>query len=188
MSLRYRILAAGVSLALAFALAPGVALGQQASARIVVIDGDRVTTETAIGRQVREQLQASAERWQQQVADIQSELQALRQRLDSQRLTLGPDALAELGSQVEEAQVRLQRTQDDARRALDREQAAGVEQVNAVLVPALEAMAAERGYDLVLDSRMTQTGGMLYFSQAIDITDEFIERVNAATPEPESGS
>jgi len=188
MSLRFRILAIGATLALALSVVPGTTLAQEAGLRIVVIDGDRVTTETAVGRRVREQLQASADRWEQRVSEIQSELQTLRQRLDSQRLTLGQDALAQLSSQVEEAQVRLERTQDDARRALQREQADGIEQVNAVLVPALEELAAERGYDLVLDSRMTQTGGMLYYSQAIDITDEFIERVNAATPEPGGGS
>lgn len=178
---RYKLASLG-TLLLALTLLPATAHAQS-TPRIVVIDGDRVTTETAIGQQVRNRLQASAQQWQDRITTLQTEFQTQQQEAQAQQLTLSADALAQLQARLEEKQVELQRAQDDARRALDRLQAEGIEEVNQVLVPALETMAAENGYDLVLDSRMTQTGGLLYFSQAIDVTDAFIERVNAMTTE-----
>ena len=48
--------------------------------------------------------------------------------------------------------------------------------INAQLIPAVERLAAEAGYDLILDTRVT---GILYFADAIDATDRFIQMVNA---------
>ena len=39
---------------------------------------------------------------------------------------------------------------------------------------------ADAGYDYVFDSRMIQTGTMLYFANRLDVTDEYIARVDAA--------
>ncbi len=148
---------------------------------IVLIDGERVTSETSVGRQVRDRLTAEADGWQSRINAAQTELQTMAQNRQQQQLTLSAEALARLNQQIEEKQVELQRMQDDARRSIERLQADGVTQVNEVLIPALEAMSNERGYELVFDSRMTQTGSLLYFSNALDVTDDFIARVNTAS-------
>jgi len=150
-----------------------------ASPKIVLVDGDRVTSETAVGRQIRDRIQAAAADWQQRVTAVQTELQTLAQNRQQQQLTLSADALAQLERDIEEKQVELQRLQDDARRSLERMQTQGTEQVNQVLIPALEALAAERGYEMIFDSRLTQTGGLLYFANSLDVTDAFIAKVNA---------
>ena len=161
---------------------------QAQGVRVALIDGDRVTTETEIGRRVRQSFEEAANDWQGRITAAQTELQTLIQNRQQQQLTLSADALAQLDAQIEEKQVALQRLQDDARRALERMHAKGTEEVNAVLIPALEAMAAEQGYDLVFDSRMTQTGSLLYFSKTLDVTDAFIERVNSTAGQtPQQG-
>lgn len=180
MTPRTRSFLIGCALA-ALLLTPLAAEAQTATPQIVVINGDRVTAETDIGQQVRARLQAAAEDWQQRIGALQTDLQTQQQQLQAQQLTLSPDALATMTAEIEEKQVQLQRMQDDARRTIERMQASGVEEVNAVLIPALEAMAAENGYEIVLDSRLTQTGGLLFYAESIDVTEEFIARVNQAS-------
>ncbi len=70
------------------------------------------------------------------------------------------------------------RMQDDARRTIERMQAQGTDEVNKVLIPALEQLAAEQGYELVFDTRLTQTGGVLFYSTKLDVTDAFIAKVD----------
>ena len=157
-------------------------LGAQAPAprSVVLVDGDRATSETQVGQQVRDRVNAAAEQWQSRINSLQTELTNLAQQRQTQQLTLSQEALANMNTQIEEKQVELQRVQDDARRAIERLQLESVEAVNGVLIPVLESMAAESGYQIVLDTRMTQTGGLLYYSNVLDVTDEFIARVNAA--------
>ena len=70
--------------------------------------------------------------------------------------------------------------QDDAQRQMERLQIESQQRLNEVLIPVLEQMSVDSGYDLVFDSRMIQTGTMLYFSDRLDVTDDYIARVNAA--------
>ena len=149
------------------------------SSNIVVVDGERVTTETEVGQQARTRVETAAQDWQARMESAQAELQTLAQNRQTQALTLSADALSQLDRDIEEKQVELQRMQDDARRQIERLQVESQQQINEVLIPALETMAAEQGYQLVFDSRMVQTGAMLYFANTLDVTDEYIARVNA---------
>lgn len=171
---------------IAMALLVGIAVplvAQAPAAGIVLVDGERATSETVIGQRVRVRVNAAAEQWQQRLSGLQAELNQLGQQRQQQQLTLSPAALAELSQQIEEKQVELTRLQDDARRAMERIQGESVEEVNNALIPVLESMASERGYQIVFDTRMTQTGGLLYFANTLDVTDDFIARVNAANPQ-----
>lgn len=173
--------------ALALVLLPGGSLlAQEAEPRIVVIDGQRVTTETSIGQRVGERVQGQMSDWQSRVQEAQQSLQSLTQRRQQQEMTLSPEALADLNVQIEEAQVALERVQSDAQRAMQRLQQEAMQEINAVLIPVLEEMSTTASWDIVLDAQLAQTGGLLYYSDAVDITDEFIAQVDAATAtEPE---
>ncbi len=149
--------------------------------KIVVVDGDRVTTETEIGQQTRSRVSAAANDWQSRLQAGQAELQTLGQNRQTQALTLSQEALSQLDRDIEEKQVALQRMQDDARRQMERLQMESQQEINEVLIPVLEQMAADTGYDFVFDARMIQTGTMLFFANRLDVTDEYIARVNAAS-------
>lgn len=176
-----------VSLIIAVVVGAALPLNAQNApvGRVVVVDGERVTAETQIGREVRTEVESAANNWQLQAEQIQAELQNLLTRRQQQALTLRAQALADLNTQIEVKQVALERLQDDARRQLDRLQVDGQQRINQVLVPVLERLAAERGWDLVFDSRLVQTGSLLHYSRTLDMTDEFIAGVNAATESPD---
>ncbi len=151
------------------------------SGRIVVVNGERVTAETQVGREVRAQVETAATNWQAQSDQLQAELQTLLTSRQQQSLTLSGQAMAALNTEIETKQVALERLQDDARRQLDRLQTDGQQRINQVLIPVLERLAAEQGWDLVFDARLVQTGSMLHYSTSLDVTDTFIAGVNAAS-------
>lgn len=170
-------------LSVAVMIGSALPLDAQAPAmgRIVVVDGERVTTETQVGQQTRARVSAAADDWQARLTAAQQELQTLAQNRQTQALTLSQDALAGLDRDIEEKQVAFQRMQDDAQRQMERLQLESQQQINDVLIPVLEQMAADEGYDYVFDSRMIQTGTMLYYANRLDVTDTYITRVDAAT-------
>jgi Skp family chaperone for outer membrane proteins len=148
--------------------------------RVVVVDGERVTSETQVGKSVRDRVNNAVSQWESRLQAGQAELQTMAQNRQTQALTLSQDALAQLDRDIEEKQVELQRMQDDARRQIERLQNESQAEINKVLIPVLEQMASDQGYDMVFDSRMVQTGALLYFANSLDVTDGYISRVNAA--------
>ena len=69
-----------------------------------------------------------------------------------------------------------QRIRDDANRFLTRMSEEAQVRINNILIPAVERLANDEGYDLILDTRIA---GILYFADAIDATDRYIALVNA---------
>jgi outer membrane protein len=184
--LRGACLALIVSFALALPAAaqtPGATTPQGQPLKIAVINGDRALAESNIGSAVQAQAQEAAADWDTRIRDKQAEIDALVAQAQEQRLTLTEEALARIQQQIEQLNVELQRLQDDAQRAMNRMAQDAQDQINAVLIPAVEQLATAEGYDLILDTRIQ---GILYFADAIDATDEFIAMVNAQTPAPDS--
>ena len=158
------------------------AVGPAGPLKIAVINGERVLLESTIGMQVQQETQTALTEWDTRVRQKQGELDTTVAQAQEQRLTLTEDALARLQVQVEQLQVDLQRLRDDAQRAYTRMQEEAQNRINARLIPAVEQLANEDGYDLILDTRIQ---GILYFADAIDATDRYIALVNANNPLPE---
>ena len=176
-------------IALAIVLNVGVALSAYAQLaddrKIAVINGDRVLMESSIGIQVQQEAQTAATDWDNRIRAKQLEIETLIAQAEQQQLTLTEEALARIQNNVDQSQVDLQRLQDDAQRALNRMAEQAQTRINERLVPAVEQLAAEAGYDLILDTRMQ---GILYFATAIDVTDRYIALVNANNPPPQQES
>ena len=160
-------------------LVASTAAAQQAQ-RIAIIDGDRVLTESTIGRNARERIEASANTWQERVNAVRQEFDNLNVQRQEGALTLNEEALASLNLQIEEKQVEIQRLQDDARRELQRLEQQVTVDVNERLGPLVSQLAAQGSYEIIIDA--SRLVGLLYFSEAIDVTDDFLALVNAAIP------
>ncbi len=161
--------------------APGaqtpMAVGQEGRPlKIAVINGERVLAESNIGALVSQQAQEAAADWDRQIAEKQAEIDTLVAQGQEQRLTLTDEALARIQQDIEQKNVELQRLRDDAQRAMNRLGAEAQDRINAVLIPAVERLANEEGFDLILDTRIQ---GILFFADAIDATDRYIAMVNA---------
>lgn len=180
--LRAACLAPLVSLGLALPAAAQTtpAAAPQRALKIAVINGDRALAESNIGSQVQQEAQAAQTQWETRIRDKQAELDGLMAQAQEQRLTLTEEALARIQQQIDQLNVDLQRLRDDYQRAMTRFGDEAQNRINAVLIPAVQQLAVQEGYDLILDTRMQ---GILYFADVIDATDEFITMVNAQSPQ-----
>jgi outer membrane protein len=155
---------------------------QSGGLKIAVINGDRVLAESTIGQQVATESQAAMAEWNTRIQAKQAEIDTLVQQAQTQQLTLTQEALARIQAQVEQLNVELQRLRDDAQRAFNQLGADAQIRINEVLIPAVEQLANQEGYDLILDTRVD---GILYFADAIDATDQFLVLVNAGSGSPQ---
>jgi len=184
-------IACGVAFALAFGLAAVPVAGaqevptqtpagpqQSVPLKIAVINGDRVLAESTIGQAVATESQGAMAEWNTRIQSKQAEIDTLVQQAQTQQLTLTQEALARIQASVEQLNVDLQRLRDDANRAFNQLGADAQVRINAVLIPAVEQLANQEGYDLILDTRVD---GILYFADAIDATDQFLVLVNAGS-------
>ena len=184
-------IACGVAFALAFGLAVAPAAGAQEAPtqipagpqqtgplKIAVINGERVLAESTIGQTVATESQAAMAEWNTRIQAKQAEIDTLVQQAQTQQLTLTQEALARIQTTVEQLNVDLTRLRDDAQRAFNQLGADAQVRINAILIPAVEALANQEGYDLILDTRVD---GILYFADAIDATDQFLVLVNAGS-------
>jgi outer membrane protein len=109
-------------------------------------------------------------------------IRALENRLNTGRLTMTQEALMAASADLEKKQTERKRYEEDATRESQQFGASLVSKLRADMVSIIEALAKERGYDLVLD---LGTSGVVTFNPAIDITDEVVRRYdasNTATP------
>ena len=147
--------------------------------KVAVINGEQVLAESNIGRQVQAEAEAAAVDWQSRLTAKQVEIDALVTQGQEQRLTLNQQALDRLQGQIDQLQLDLQRLVQDRERILLRLAEQAQLRINQVLIPAVERLAQENGYDLILDTRIQ---GILYFANRVDVTAHYIELVNAGVP------
>lgn len=145
-----------------------------------IINGDRVLENSNIGRQAREQIEAGAAVWQERVGVLSTALETLTRQRQEQALTINDAALARMNREIEEKSVELDRLNDDARRELARLEQQVTLDVNVQLGPLVDRFAADRRFDLILDSARMQ--GMLYFDPSHDLTEDFLAMVNSSAP------
>jgi outer membrane protein len=87
------------------------------------------------------------------------------------------DKLAEMSKQLENKNIAMRRFEDDAKRELEdarRKQLGGLE---AKILPIINAIGQEQGFTLIFNKFQS---GLVYADEAVDITDEVIQRFNTA--------
>ena len=185
MWLRNGLVAAG-GFGIAFVLLAGgiPAASQQAGVRLAVIDNDRILQESNPGRATTERIQQSFNQWQARISSVDQQLTALLQRRSEQSVTLTAAALQSLDDEIEQNRIDLERTRDDAQREFGRLRDTALNEMEQTLVPIIQQLAEQNGYRVIFN---TQTPGLLYSSDAIDVTDDYIALVNAQVPAAEPG-
>ncbi len=179
-----------VVLALVLA-APGLAgrgLAQDlgvAVSQVVVVDTEKVFKATVLGRDIATRLEERVKALAAENKKIASELEAEELDLTAKRPTLPPEEFKALADAFDEKVQRIRAEQDAKQRELqalrDAERQSFIEDIG----PILSRVAAERGALVVLDLR-----NVVLSAGSIDITDEAIRQINAATTrrKPAGGS
>jgi outer membrane protein len=101
----------------------------------------------------------------------------LQPRLNTQRLTLSQEALANLASDLDKQRTDRARFVEDSRRELNDLQMRLFNRLQSELRPIITEVGKEKNLDLIFD---VGNSGIIYFNPAVDLTEEVIKKYDAS--------
>ena len=155
--------------------APAPAQTPAAAGGIVVLDTDRLFSESLFGQRLAADLQAQTEALVEENRRIEAELTAEEQDLTRRRPSMTPEAFRAEAEAFDARVQEIRRERDAKERALQQEAATGRETFLAASGQALGQLMLSRGAAVILDRRT-----VFLSTGAVDITDAAIAAVDEA--------
>lgn len=168
-------------LVILFVLA-GAAAGY-AQGKIAIINSQQAFETSVEGKKALGQMQDRENKIKAELQKQDDAIRLLENKLTTGRLTMTNEALMAIQADIDKKTTERKRYEEDQTR--DGNQFANniIQKIRAEMVAVIEALAKERGYDLVLDM---VTSGVVTSSPTIDITTEVVRRYDqtkaTATP------
>ena len=166
-----------ISVAVAALAAPMFA--QTTPARIAVIDVQKVLTQSTAGKAAYEKLKKIQDDKMARAKAMDDELRKLDADIASKRLSLSEDKLAEMAKQLADKRINMQRYAQDAEREIGEARDRELQALEAKIKPVIDAIGKEMGIAAIFNKFES---GLVYASDAVDLTDSVIQRFNAAAP------
>lgn len=165
--------------ALAFTLstAPRSA-AQEVPLVVAVLDVQQVLRESSAAKAIQAELDRQRETYQAELAQQENELRVADQQLAADRPSLSQEAFMERREAIEDQVARLRRNIETRKDQLEAMFGRGMTQVRQALLEVAAEVARERGATLVLSKSQ-----VVLASNAFDITDEVMQKLNAKLPE-----
>lgn len=157
--------------------APVAVYAQAAQSNILIVDLERVSADSAAGKNGQSQLQAKAQSVQARVKTLSDQIGAEYQALDKARASMAQEAFQ---AKVKDLETRRGNAENEVRgRQQDLAQSADYvrRQILDAVNPIITAIMRERGAQMVL----VQDATMAYVP-SVDVTDEVIKRLNVSLP------
>lgn len=152
---------------------------QSAPSRVAVIDVQKVLSSSSAGKAAYEKLKKMQEDRIARAKKMDEEIATLDNEINTKKLSLSDDKLGEMTKQLSDKKIAMQRFAQDADRevaeARDRELAA----LEGKIKPVIDSIGKEMGLAMIFNKFES---GLVYASDAIDITDTVIQKFNAAAP------
>jgi len=148
-----------------------------AQTKVGVINLQRAVFESAEIKKADAAMQATFKPRQDKIDQLQKEIAALAQQLQSSNGKLSPAAEQDLQTQGQRKQRDLQRLQDDLQADATSYRNEVLSKSSAKMTDVVKKLAEEKGLDLVVDSSTT-----LYFKPALDLTNDAIAAYDKAYP------
>jgi outer membrane protein len=147
--------------------------------RVGVLDIQRCIIESSEGKRISESLQKEIEAMKQRYNEAQQELTELQEEIEKQSLMLSLDAkeskqkeynkkVRDLNYLAQDLNEEANKAEEDAKKRI----LMGLEMI-------VQGVATEQNLDLILEK---SGSGVLFYTQALDITDQVIEEFNEAKP------
>ena len=166
-----------LSLLVAAIALPGLAQ-TSAPSRVAVINVQRVLLESNQGKAARARLESVAKQKQEKAQAMRTELETMEKEISTKRLSLSQDKLDEMTKSYDEKKIALQRFAQDADRDLKAEEQKTLVELEKSIRPVIDQIGKEMGFALIFNKLES---GLVYASDAVEITDMVITRYNAAT-------
>jgi outer membrane protein len=168
-----------ISIAVAALAAPMFA--QTTPARVAVVDVQKVLTQSAAGKVAYEKLKKMQEDRLNRAKSMDEEMKKLESDLNTKRISLAEDKLAEMAKQLADKKIAMQRFAQDADREIGEARDRELQALQVKIEPVIDALGKEMGLALIFNKFES---GLVYASDAVEITDTVIQRFNAAAGAP----
>ena len=153
------------------------ALAQNAQGRVAVIDVQKVLTQSTAGKAAYEKLKKMQDDRVAKAKAMDDELRKLDTDIAAKRISLSEDKLAEMQKQLADKRINMQRYAQGADREIGEARDRELQALEAKIKPVIDALGKEMGLAAIFNKFES---GLVYASDAIDITETVIQRFNAA--------
>lgn len=154
---------------------------QSTPARVAVIDVQKVLTQSTAGKAAYEKLKKMQDDRVEKAKQMDDEMRKLDSDISTKRLSLSEDKLAEMQKQLADKRIVMQRFAQDADREIGEARDRELQALEAKIKPVIDALGKEMGLAVIFNKFES---GLVYASDAIDITDTVVKRFNEANPAP----
>ena len=144
--------------------------------KVGVVNSQNAFNTSLEGKKAQGQLQDKDNKIKADLTKLENEIKQLQTKLSTQQMTLTNEAAVQIQSDIDKKTTARKRLEEDATRDMQQIQYALIQRIRGEMVGIIEAIAKEKGYDLVLD---LGASGIVFFNPTIDITDEVIKRYDA---------
>ncbi|HXG57698.1 MAG TPA: OmpH family outer membrane protein [Thermoanaerobaculia bacterium] len=148
---------------------------QSAPSRVAVIDVQKVLATSTAGKAAYERLRKMQEERMARAKKMEEEIQTLENEIATKRLSLSEEKLGELTKQASDKKIAMQRYAQDADRELGEARDKELAALEQKIKPVIDAIGKEMGLAAIFNKFES---GLVYASEAIDITDTVIKRFN----------
>lgn len=151
------------------------ATAQRAGSPVLVIDQERLFSESAFGQRIQAEIERRSESLAAENSEIEADLIAEEQRLTELRDETEPEAFQKMAAAFDDKVRRLRRDQDAKARKLARFDETARQRFLSLAAGPLSQLLRDRGAVALFDRR-----ALILSLEAIDVTDAAIARIDAA--------
>ena len=169
-----------VSMAVAALAIPALAQSS-APARVAVIDVNKVLSSSAAGKTAAAKLKQLQEDKMARAQKLDDEIKTLDNDINTKKISLSEEKLADMTKQLSDKKIAMQRFAQDADRELGEARDRVMAELNQKIMPVVDQIGKEMGLAAIFNKFES---GLIYASEAIDITDVVIKRFNDAQTTP----
>jgi outer membrane protein len=148
-----------------------------AQTKVAVINLQRAVLESNEIKKASTALEAKFRPRQQELEKLQQEIDKIRQTLETGQGKLSPEGEAELNAEGTRKQTALTRKTEDLQKEVEAERNEILGKSSKQMQEVVAKVAAEKGYDVVVDVTTT-----VFFKPALEITNDAITAYNTAYP------
>ena len=168
-----------VSMAVAALAIPALAQSS-APARVAVIDVNKVLSSSAAGKTAAAKLKQLQDEKMARAQKLDEEIKALDNDINTKKISLSEEKLTDMAKQLSDKKIAAQRFAQDADREVGEARDKTLLDLENKIKPVIDAVGKEMGLAVIFNKFES---GLVYASEAIDITDTVIKRfTDTATP------
>jgi len=153
-------------------------LAQTAPLRVAVIDVQKVLTQSSAGKVAYERLKKMQDDRITRAQKMDEEIKTLENDLNTKKMSLSEEKVNDITKQISDKKIAEQRYAQDADREVGEARDRELQALEAKIKPVIDQLGKEMGLAMIFNKFES---GLVYASDAIDITDNVIKRFNDAT-------